>query len=103
LLRDVFLWAYQRSAARYGSKRQTLGEPDSFRLRYREEIHRIISTIIKDIVIVHWLQAAELSEADKERFINAVESELCALHEGNFARYRVTPSQFRDWQVLWNR
>ena len=28
LLRDVFIWAYERSAARYAAVRQSLGEPD---------------------------------------------------------------------------
>jgi hypothetical protein len=35
LLRDVFVWAYERSSARYSAVRQSLGEPDPFRLRYR--------------------------------------------------------------------
>ena len=35
LLRDVFVWAYERSCARYSAVRQSLGEPDPFRLRYR--------------------------------------------------------------------
>jgi hypothetical protein len=32
LLKDVFMWAYERSAARYAAVRQSLGEPDPFRL-----------------------------------------------------------------------
>jgi hypothetical protein len=31
LLRDVFIWACERSAARYAAVRQSLGEPDPFR------------------------------------------------------------------------
>ena len=38
LLRDVFVWAYERSCARYSAVRQPLGEPDKFRLRYRDRI-----------------------------------------------------------------
>ncbi|MGB3386455.1 MAG: Fic family protein, partial [Pseudaminobacter sp.] len=34
LLKDVFIWAYERSAARYVAVRQSLGEPDPFRLRH---------------------------------------------------------------------
>lgn len=34
-LRDVFVWAYRRSAARYSAVLQSLGDPDPFRLRYR--------------------------------------------------------------------
>jgi Fic family protein len=36
LLKDVFIWAYERSAARYAAVRQSLGEPDPFRLRHRQ-------------------------------------------------------------------
>ena len=46
LLKDVFLWAYERSAARYAALRQSLGEPDSFRLKYREDIRELISAIV---------------------------------------------------------
>ena len=36
LLRDVFIWAYERSSALYSATCQTLGEPDPFRLRYKK-------------------------------------------------------------------
>ncbi len=29
------------------------------------------------------------------------ESELLAVHEGNFARYRIKPSEFRAWRDGW--
>ena len=35
LLRDVFVWACGRSSGRYSAVRQSLGEPDPFRMRYR--------------------------------------------------------------------
>ncbi len=38
LLRDVFVWAYQRSCARYSAIRKSLGDPDPFRLKYRTQI-----------------------------------------------------------------
>ena len=34
-VRDVFIWAYQRSCARYSTIHHSLAEPDPFRLRYR--------------------------------------------------------------------
>ncbi len=30
------------------------------------------------------------------------ESELLNLHEGNFARYQIRPSEFRAWTEVWN-
>ena len=38
LLREVFVWAYERSSSLYSATRQELGEPDLFRLRYRNLI-----------------------------------------------------------------
>ena len=43
LLRDVFIWAYERSADRYAAIQQSLGEPDPFRLRYREALRTLIA------------------------------------------------------------
>jgi len=48
LLRDVYLWAYQRSAARYAAIRQSLGDPDPFRMRYRQQIRHLVQEIVKD-------------------------------------------------------
>lgn len=109
LLKDVFLWAYERSAARYAALRQTLGEPDPFRLRYRDQLRSLIKSIITKVLnpadASEYIQsfAADIPAADKEKFIEAVDVEILSLHEGNFARYMVTPSQFRNWQEQWNR
>src|SRR5690606_32276638 len=46
LLKDVFLWAYERSAARYAAIRQSLGEPNPFRLKYREPIRTLITRVV---------------------------------------------------------
>ena len=47
-------------------------------------------------------EAERVSEGDRARFAEAAESEVLALHEGNLARYQVTPSQFAAWQEVWN-
>jgi Fic family protein len=109
LLKDVFLWAYQRSASRYAVIRQSLGEPDPFKLVYRKQIKDIISKIITDALtskdasslIREW--SAELPEVDRRLFIQAVETEILALHDGNFARYRVSPKEFARWKSSWQK
>lgn len=107
LLKDVFLWAYERSAAQYSVLRQSLGEPDPFRLRYRNQIRSIIQKIISEamprVQVEAFLQdqARGLPETDRDRLIEVVETELLSLHEGNFARYMVRPSAFRKWQEEW--
>src|SRR5256885_14059920 len=47
LLKDVFIWAYERSAARDAAVRQSLGEPDPFRLRYREQLREFIAERVR--------------------------------------------------------
>ena len=36
-----------------------------------------------------------------ERFREIAERELLSLQEGNFARYRIRPSEFAAWQEAW--
>lgn len=109
LLKDVFLWAYERSSARYAAVRKTLGEPDPFRLRHRSAIKQVVADVIrgkmtKKLAAVHVAAFAKrLPEGDRARFVEAAESELLALHDGNFARYQVTPDEFAAWQAVWNR
>lgn len=47
LLQDVFVWAYERSARRYLAVRQSIGEPDPFRLRYRDAMIAVIGHIVR--------------------------------------------------------
>ena len=47
LLKDVFIWAYERSAARYAAVRQSLGEPDPFRLQHRAALRQIVGEVIR--------------------------------------------------------
>ncbi|RVU02083.1 Fic family protein [Mucilaginibacter limnophilus] len=109
LLKDVFMWGYERSAARYAVVRQSLGEPDPFRLQYRNQIREIISLIIKEAMNSKAalkairMASAEFPAKDQAAFSEAIETELLALHEGNFARYRVSPKEFNHWKENWGR
>ncbi len=108
LLKDVFLWAYGRSAARYAALRQSLGEPDPFRFKYRERIRDLIASIVslaikpKEAREKIKFAAKELPTQDQEKFFQAVETELLSLHEGNFVRYRIRPSEFKNWKNIWS-
>jgi len=109
LLADVFVWSYQRSVERYRAVRQTLGEPNSFKLQYREQIRHVVQQIILNVFsrqaigesIERYAVDLDVVDSDRKQFRIMVENELLALHEGNYARYRVTPSQFDKWQLAW--
>ena len=108
LLKDVFIWAYERSAARYSAVRQSLGEPDPFRFRYREQLRELIADLVRARVsrkqaaarIAAWSQK-EIDPDGRRRFAELAETELISLHEGNFARYRIRPSEFAAWRQVW--
>ncbi len=108
LLKDVFIWAYERSAMRYAAIRQSLGEPDTFRLKYRDEMKNTIVKIIlqkaqKDgAVQIIKDDANNLPQNDQAKFIESVETELIGLHDGNFARYKISPSEFKRWKQIWD-
>ena len=107
-LRDVFVWAYERSCARYSAVRQSLGDPDPFRLRYRTQVGEFVVGVVRGRMdkreAAGWIAkkaAAEVPAEDKARFIEVVETELSGLHEGNIARYRLRLSEFKDWNQGW--
>jgi len=103
LMRDVFVWGYERSVKRYLSTREELGEPDPFRMKYRTLLTEIIREVVihteeeaRDIV-TSWA-AEQVPEHDRQRFINLVHIELKGLHEGNIARFRLRPAEFAAWR-----
>jgi hypothetical protein len=108
LLKDVFIWAYERSAARYAAVRQSLGEPDPFRLQHRAPLRQIVAEVIRARMdrkaavahIAKWVQE-NVTPADRERFREMVESELLGLHAGNYARYEIRPAEFAAWRETW--
>lgn len=89
--------------------RQTIGEPDPFRLKYRYEIRITVAQIISDAIPRDEAgklidnEAQRLPESDRAKFIETIEIELLSLHDGNFARYRARPSEFKNWKVVWGK
>lgn len=109
LLRDVFIWAYERSCVRYSAVRQSLGKPDAFRLHYRVSIAETVTEIVYGgmdkktaAAFIQRRAAKDISSPNQARFIEVTETEIMSLHEGNIARYRLRPSQYRKWQETWH-
>ena len=110
LLRDMYVWAYERSCPRYSAVRQSLGEPDPFRLRYREAIDMTVAEVVRNRIDktaanthIEKQATEELPQSDQARFNKVAATELTTLHEGNNARYRLRPSEYRDWHDKWVR
>jgi hypothetical protein len=103
LLRDVFVWAYERSCRRYKTVRDSLPEPDRFRLKYRDALIEVVGEIIRrglkpTVEEIDALAVPLVLAEDLEQFRNLVLVEIARLHEGNIARFRLRPNEFRRWQ-----
>ncbi len=106
-LRDVYLWAYQRSCERYQAIRKSMGEPDSFRLRFRAQLREAVRQIVRPSRsaseiqkgIATYLEAAVPAE-ERIRFQAVISQELRNLNEGTYARYGLRPSEFEAWKPV---
>ncbi|MDP1609531.1 MAG: Fic family protein [Sulfuritalea sp.] len=105
LLRDVFMWAYERSCQRYMAIRETVAEPDPMRLRYREALITVVSEIVRGLKTpgtkpVHDLAATLVPRKDLRQITELALADLRNLHEGNVSRYRLRLSEYRAWQPM---
>jgi Fic family protein len=108
LLHDVFVWAYERSCARYSAVRKSLGQPDPFRLRYRDLLAEVVADVVRSrkdkknaAAYIQQMARQRVNQEDVMRFVEIAETELMSLHEGNIARYRLRPSEYTAWRETW--
>ncbi len=102
LLRDVFLWAYERSCRQYVAVRGQLVPPDTFRLRYRQELAATVRAIVQgghaaSAAAIGALVPAGVAVADRLRFVTQVEKEFASLHAGNAVRFGLRALEFEAW------
>lgn len=103
LLRDVFVWAYERSCQRYIAIRQSLGEPDPFKMRFRNELIDVVGDIVRGraqptVEEVTRATDQRIQEPYLDQFVRTAIEELESLHEGNFARFRLRTSEYLAWK-----
>lgn len=103
LLRDLYVWAYERSSQEYLAIRQELAEPDPLRLSWRELIKKTIREVVlnpsaESIEIIERAVAGTVSESQQEAVTALIVEELRRLHEGVLARYKLRPSDYQLWR-----
>lgn len=103
LLRDLFIWAYERSTQEYIAIKQSVTEPDSLRLRYREIIKQIIHDVDINpeddpLLIIQDQINKHVEMVVRENMQSLINDELRRLHEGTLARYHLRLSEFVQWR-----
>ena len=104
LLRDLFVWAYERSTKEYLAIKQGLTEPDPLRLAFRD----VIKQVIYEVVINHHDESLAIIQKEVKKRVQDIKNqppvealvieELRRLHEGNLARYGLRPSEYQQWK-----
>jgi Fic family protein len=103
LLRDLYVWAYERSTQEYLAIRQELATPDPIRLAWRElikqAIHAVVTQPEQDALFVIQQAVVYVPEVEREAVQSLIVEELRRLHEGVLARYGLRPSEFVAWSA----
>jgi hypothetical protein len=82
--------------------RDSLPEPDPFRLKYRTALADVVGETVRRRLPATIDALTDLSRPlvpteDLGRFTQLALTELKELHEGNIARFRLRPSEFQLW------
>jgi hypothetical protein len=105
LLRDVFVWAYERSCQRYLAITQTMVEPNPLKIKYREALIQAVQAVVKGLqapspdVLASVVARMQVPAADQDAFTHMLAEALHQLHEGSVARYRLRRSEYLAWQL----
>ena len=103
-LAELYVWAYERSAETLRGIGAGLVDPDPFRLQWRDAIYEAVARIVEACSRPAEPEVEALAHehfddpAERVLFVAMVLSDIEALHEGNFMRYRIRPSSFSRWQ-----
>jgi Fic family protein len=105
LLRDLYVWAYERSTQEYLAIKQELAEPDPLRLAWRDCIKQTIRDVITqpEREPLSWIQhavAQQVPQSEQASVQALIIEELRRLHEGVLARYGLRPSEYTAWKAV---
>ncbi|GAB2581039.1 hypothetical protein GCM10026986_06210 [Nitrincola alkalisediminis] len=105
LLRDLYVWAYERSTQEYLAIKQDLAEPDPLRLTWRDfikqTIHLVVTSPEQDpFTLIQQTVKTEIPTAEQNDLQALIVEELRRLHEGVLARYGLRPSEFSAWKAV---
>ncbi len=105
LLRDLYVWAYERSTQEYLAIKQDLAEPDPLRLAWRDFIKQTLREVITHpehdpLSCIEQSVARHVPEGEQQDVQSLIVQELRRLHEGVLARYGLRPSEYATWKAI---
>jgi hypothetical protein len=107
LLRDLYVWAYERSTQEYIAIRQNVVQPDPIRLAYRDAIKQAVRSVVQqpqlDTLTTVDQALQEVHHTDRATVRAAVLQALQKLHVGVLARYGLRPAELAAWHQHKNK
>ncbi len=108
IMKDLYAWAYQRSTQKYSAVQKNMNQPNLLKLKYASIIQKIIITVVEKKIdganlvpqIKALIKTFKVIQKDSANLFHTIETELMSLHDGNIARYKIKPSQFKAWKKL---
>ncbi|NOR18810.1 MAG: hypothetical protein GQ538_01810 [Xanthomonadales bacterium] len=108
LLKDVFLWAYRRSARHNKAIQESLPPPEPISLRYRALIHSSVKELVEAKTsqalvapAIAWLLGKDVADDDRTELASVIQQELTALHENNIEDFGISLDDFKQWNSTW--
>ena len=105
LLRDLYVWAYERSTQEYLAIKQDITEPDPARLAWRDLIKQTIREVVMQpgedaLTLIQKAVLANVPPVERTNVQALIVEELRRLHEGVLARYGLRPSEYQHWRAM---
>jgi len=105
LLRDLYVWAYERSTQEYLAIKQDLAEPDPLRLTWRDFIKQTLRELITHpeldpLAFIQRSVAGHVPGPEQPDVQALIVEELRRLHEGVLARYGLRLSEYAAWKTV---
>ncbi|MBL8442994.1 MAG: Fic family protein [Zoogloeaceae bacterium] len=105
LLRDLYVWAYERSTQEYLAIKQDLAEPDLLRLAWRDFTKETLRKVVRHPEIdplshIQQAVAAQVPVPEQADVQALLIEELRRLHEGVLARYGLRPAEYAAWKAV---
>jgi len=108
LLKDVFLWAYRRSARHNKAIQESLPTPEPVSMRYRALIHSSVKELVEaktsEALVapaIAWLLGKDTASEDRNELANVIHETLSTLHEDNIEEFDLSVDDFNQWKAAW--
>lgn len=103
LLKDVYVWAYERSCRRYNTINRLDSSRDPYRTKYKQLLYSVTGKIIKQKLeatdaFIAGLARGNVISSDTDRFIKMVNDELRSMDALGLNRYGVSIEEFNAWK-----